>query len=144
MSNRFTESIIREAKQALGEDFWGFLMLGGMSGGGMAFFVAPHRKAAFLDEAGAIMRRVKATLDDALPFAMEPVVYDFRINPHGTFAELAVDADAMMPPALLHAPGPPDDRRGDGQRSTRSGSRTSTTSPTTPRTPASCSASSGR
>ena len=26
---------------ALGDDFWGFLMLGGMSGGGMAFFVAP-------------------------------------------------------------------------------------------------------
>ncbi len=98
VSNRFTESIIREAKQALGEDFWGFLMLGGMSGGGMAFFVAPHRKAAFLDEAGAIMKRVKATLDDALPFAMEPVVYDFRINPNGTFAELAVDAEAMMPP----------------------------------------------
>ena len=35
------------------------------------------------------MRRVKAALDDALPFAMEPVVYDFRINPRGTFAELA-------------------------------------------------------
>ena len=98
VSNRFTESIILEAKQALGEDFWGFLMLGGMSGGGMAFFVAPHRKAAFLDEAAAIMKRVKATLDDALPFAMEPVVYDFRINPHGTYAELLVDGQAMMPP----------------------------------------------
>ena len=98
VSNRFTETIILEAKQALGADFWGFLMLGGMSGGGMAFFVAPHRKAAFLDEAAAIMKRVKATLDDALPFAMEPVVYDFRINPHGTFAELAIDGDAMMPP----------------------------------------------
>ncbi len=98
VSNRFTETIIREAKLALGDDFWGFLMLGGMSGGGMAFFVAPHRRAAFLDEAGAIMRRVKATLDDALPFAMEPVVYDFRINPAGTVAGLDVDAGAMMPP----------------------------------------------
>jgi len=98
VSNQFTETIIREAKAALGEDFWGFLMLGGMSGGGMAFFVAPHRKAAFLDEAGAIMRRVKDRLDDALPFAMEPVVYDFRINPNGTFAELVEDAAAMMPP----------------------------------------------
>jgi galactokinase/mevalonate kinase-like predicted kinase len=97
VSNRFTESIIVEAKKALGDDFWGFLMLGGMSGGGMAFFVAPHRKAAFLDEARAILKRVKSTLDDALPFAMEPVVYDFRINPNGTFAELAVDDQAMMP-----------------------------------------------
>ncbi|MEO6808854.1 MAG: UTP--glucose-1-phosphate uridylyltransferase, partial [Isosphaeraceae bacterium] len=97
VSNRFTEEIIREAKEALGEDFWGFLMLGGMSGGGMGFFVAPHRHAAFRDEVGAIMKRVKATLDDALPFAMEPVVYDFRINPQGTTAHLKRGAEALMP-----------------------------------------------
>src|SRR5262249_1101695 len=36
--------------------------------------------------------------DDALPFAMEPVVYDFRINPRGSFAELQTGAEAMMPP----------------------------------------------
>jgi hypothetical protein len=97
VSNQFTESIIREAKAVLGDDFWGFLMLGGMSGGGMAFFVAPHRQAEFRREISAIMARVKAALDDALPFAMEPVVYDFRINPHGSFAELQTGADAMMP-----------------------------------------------
>ncbi len=43
------------------------------------------------------MRRVKGELDDALPFAMEPVVYDFAINPRGTFAELKTGAEAMMP-----------------------------------------------
>lgn len=98
VSNSFTEAIIREAKADLGDDFWGFLMLGGMSGGGMGFFVAPHRKADFRDRIAAIMRRVKATFDDALPFAMEPVVYDFEINPRGTFASLQDGADAMMPP----------------------------------------------
>lgn len=98
VSNQFTETIIREARGTLGEDFWGFLMLGGMSGGGMAFFVAPHRQAEFRDQIAAIMQRVKRQLDDALPFAMEPVVYDFRINPHGTFAELQAGAEAMMPP----------------------------------------------
>jgi galactokinase/mevalonate kinase-like predicted kinase len=98
VSNQFTETIIQEAKRALGEDYWGFLMLGGMSGGGMAFFVAPHRRAAFRDEIAAIMKRVKATLDDALPFAMEPVVYDFRINGRGTYAELKSGTAAMMPP----------------------------------------------
>jgi galactokinase/mevalonate kinase-like predicted kinase len=98
VSNRFTETIIREAREALGEDFWGFLMLGGMSGGGMAFFVAPHRRGEFRREVAAIMARTKAALDDALPFAMEPVVYDFRINPLGTVAEIASGADAMMPP----------------------------------------------
>ena len=97
VTNEFTESIIREAKTALGEDFWGFLMLGGMSGGGMAFFVAPHRHDEFQDQIAEIMRRVKSTLDDALPFAMEPVVYDFRINPHGTLASLESGSAAMMP-----------------------------------------------
>ena len=98
VSSAFTEGIIAEAKAALGDDFWGFLMLGGMSGGGMGFFVAPHRRDSFRDEALAILRRVKARLDDALPFAMEPVVYDFRINPHGTSAELVEGAEASMPP----------------------------------------------
>ena len=97
VSNRFTERIIAEAKATLGDDFWGFLMLGGMSGGGMGFFVAPHRKDAFRGEVGAIMGRVKAELDDALPFAMEPVVYDFRINPLGTASELVEGADASLP-----------------------------------------------
>jgi galactokinase/mevalonate kinase-like predicted kinase len=97
VSNQFTETIIAEARKALGADFWGFLMLGGMSGGGMAFFVAPHRQAEFRSAIAAIMRSAKASLDDALPFAMEPVVYDFRINPRGTVAALETGSEAMMP-----------------------------------------------
>ncbi len=97
VSNQFTESIIRDARATLGDDFWGFLMLGGMSGGGMAFFVAPDRRAEFLDQIAAIMKRAKEALDDALPFAMDPVVYDFGINPEGTVATLVTGADAMMP-----------------------------------------------
>ena len=52
------------------------------------------------------MHRVKATLDDALPFAMEPVVYDFRINADGTLATLEAGLQAMMPPPYytLQAP----------------------------------------
>ena len=56
VTNEFTESIISEARAELGDDFWGFLMLGGMSGGGMAFFVAPHRHDEFQDRIAAIMR----------------------------------------------------------------------------------------
>ena len=98
VTNAFTETIIREAREAMGDDFWGFLMLGGMSGGGMAFFVAPERHAEFQERIGEIMSRAKRSLDDALPFAMEPVVYDFRINPRGTFATLETGDSAMMPP----------------------------------------------
>lgn len=40
-SNAYTESLIAAAKDRFGGDFWGFWMLGGMSGGGMGFIVAP-------------------------------------------------------------------------------------------------------
>jgi galactokinase/mevalonate kinase-like predicted kinase len=106
VTNAYTESIISQARAELGDDFWGFLMLGGMSGGGMAFFVDPGRHDEFQERIAAIMTRAKAGLDDALPFAMQPVVYDFRINSHGTFATLDSGAQAMMPPQYytLEAP----------------------------------------
>ncbi len=44
------------------------------------------------------MTRTKRELQNALPFAMEPVVYDFAINPHGTFARLLDGDDALLPP----------------------------------------------
>jgi hypothetical protein len=68
-----------------------------MSGGGMAFFVAPHRHDEFQERIASIMQSAKGSLDDALPFAMEPVVYDFRINPAGTLAALDSGSEAMMP-----------------------------------------------
>ncbi|MDB5293591.1 MAG: ugp, partial [Phycisphaerales bacterium] len=85
-STYYTETLISRVKEKFGDDFWGFWMLGGMSGGGMGFIFAPARKAEaqmFLQET---MSAVKRDLQNALPFAMEPVVYDFAINPHGTFA----------------------------------------------------------
>jgi galactokinase/mevalonate kinase-like predicted kinase len=98
VTNAFTEAIIARARECFGDDFWGFLMLGGMSGGGMAFFVAPHRHAEFQEAILAIMRQTKAELEDALPFAMEPVVYDFKLNARGTWATLESGARAMLPP----------------------------------------------
>ena len=97
VTNHFTESIIAGAREKLGEDFWGFLMLGGMSGGGMAMFVAPERRDAFKDEILGIMRQEKSRLDDALPFAMDPVVYDFDINRRGTWSRLLRGGEATMP-----------------------------------------------
>ena len=84
-------------------------MLGGMSGGGMGFIFDPEHKAeaqGFLQE---IMSRTRRELQHALPFAMEPVVYDFAINPRGTWAELLADDGRVLPagyyarvvPALL-------------------------------------------
>jgi len=97
VTNRFTETIIARAAERLGKDFWGFLMLGGMSGGGMCMLVAPERRAAFRDEILEIMRSTKRDLEDALPFAMDPVVYDFKINMVGTQAVVRRGDDALMP-----------------------------------------------
>lgn len=98
-SNLFTETLISRAKEFLGTDFWGFWMLGGMSGGGMGFIVAPGRRAEAQDFLQRTMAHAKRQLEHALPFAMDPVVYDFAINARGTDARLQAGDDAMMPPA---------------------------------------------
>ena len=87
-STYYTERLIESVRAEFGGDFWGFWMLGGMSGGGMGFIFAPHRKAEAQQRMAAIMSATKRELSSSLPFAMEPVVYDFKINEHGTFADL--------------------------------------------------------
>jgi hypothetical protein len=96
-SNFYTETLIRKVRAEFGEKFWGFWMLGGMSGGGMGFIFAPEVKARGQERLAAIMRETKRDLQNALPFAMEPVVYDFEINPHGTVATFLRGNEALMP-----------------------------------------------
>ncbi len=97
VTNHFTETIIERASKRFGPDFWGFLMLGGMSGGGMAMFVRPEQQAKFRNEILDIMTETKRELEDAIPFAMDPVVYDFRTNHEGSVARLRIGEDAVMP-----------------------------------------------
>ena len=94
----YTEQLISAAEEEFGDDFWGFWMLGGMSGGGMGFIFAPERKAEAQEAMQRIMTAAKARLQDALPFAMEPVVYDFAINSHGTYSEILTGEFALLPP----------------------------------------------
>ena len=96
-TNRFTETITAGCRARFGENFWGFLMLGGMSGGGMGLLAAPEQRDALRDAALEIMARAKQELEDALPFAMNPVVYDFRINPTGTQSRLLTGGSPCMP-----------------------------------------------
>ncbi|RFC43087.1 MAG: hypothetical protein DVB28_001665 [Verrucomicrobia bacterium] len=97
-TNFYTETLLRRASEAFGEDFWGFWMLGGMSGGGMGFIVAPERKREAQERLQAIMSETKRELQHSLPFAMEPVVFNYAINENGTFAELISGENALMPP----------------------------------------------
>ncbi|HEV7298279.1 MAG TPA: UTP--glucose-1-phosphate uridylyltransferase [Tepidisphaeraceae bacterium] len=110
-STYYTEQIITRVKAALNDDFWGFWMLGGMSGGGMGFIVAPHRKAEAQLLLQQTMSGLKRELRNALPFAMEPVVYDFTINERGTWGTLRTGEAAMMPPAYYALVVPPALRR---------------------------------
>ena len=96
-STYYTETLIARAKKMFGEDFWGFWMLGGTSGGGKGFIVAPEKKLAAQSGLQEIMSSTKRELQGALPFAMEPVVYDFAINERGTWADLLTGAQAMLP-----------------------------------------------
>jgi len=96
-TNYFTETVISQVKAEFGDAFWGFWMLGGMSGGGMGFIFAPEHKARAQKRLQEIMSATKRELQSALPFAMEPVVYDFAINERGTFADLLDGEAALMP-----------------------------------------------
>ncbi len=96
-TNLFTETLIERVRAAFGDSFWGFWMLGGMSGGGMGFIFAPERKAEAQVRLQEYMSATKRELQHALPFAMEPVVYDFAINERGTWADLLAADEALMP-----------------------------------------------
>ncbi len=95
----FTETIIKKAKNALGDKYFGFLMLGGMSGGGMGIFVDPSIHSKAKDIILKILLETQEEMKHELPFAMKPVVYNFSINNEGTLSSLLKNEKALMPSA---------------------------------------------
>ncbi len=95
--NLYTDRLISRAEDDFGDDFWGFWMLGGMAGGGMGFIFDPSRREEAKMRLQQIMKETKQELEKAVPFAMDPVVYDFSINEYGTTGELLVGETALMP-----------------------------------------------
>lgn len=98
-TNLYTETLIDHIRSEFGEQFWGFWMMGGMSGGGMGFIFDPAVKQLAQTRLQQIMSATKKKYEHAIPFAMEPVVYDFRINENGTIAKLNEGRNALMPEA---------------------------------------------
>lgn len=96
-SNAYTEALIDEVRRRFGERFWGFWMLGGMSGGGMGFIFDPRARSEGQEALAGIMAAAKHRLENGLPFAMEPVVYDFAVNARGTWCDVREGAEALMP-----------------------------------------------
>ncbi|MEM7785499.1 MAG: UTP--glucose-1-phosphate uridylyltransferase, partial [Planctomycetota bacterium] len=96
-TNLFTNSLVESCQQKYGEKFWGFWMLGGMAGGGMGFIFDPEVKPEAKKWLQQEMIQNKQSNEKRLPFAMEPVVYDFVINDRGTWGELIDCSGAALP-----------------------------------------------
>jgi galactokinase/mevalonate kinase-like predicted kinase len=96
-TNRFTDAMIEQCREKYGEQFWGFWMLGGMSGGGMGFLFDPTIQAEARDWLAKSLVETKRALQTSMPFAMDPLVYDFQINGNGTWADLLKGQQAIMP-----------------------------------------------
>jgi hypothetical protein len=105
--NLYTETLVRRARAAMGDAFQGFWMLGGMSGGGMGFLFHPRARAEAQERMAAILGETKRSLERAVPFAMEPVVYDFAINERGTEAKFYHGDRALMPASYYALAVPP-------------------------------------
>jgi len=105
-TNLYTETLIAQIKSEFKSDFWGFWMMGGMSGGGMGFIFDPSVKTKAQDRLQQIMSETKKKFEYAIPFAIEPVVYDFSINENGTCATINEGQLALMPESYytLHLP----------------------------------------
>lgn len=97
--NHYTAALIEQVRAEFGSAFWGFWMLGGMAGGGMGFLFDPKVQPRAKQRLAEIMSATRRRLEGGVPFAMEPVVYDFRINEHGSTAELLEETRALMPPS---------------------------------------------
>lgn len=97
VNNAFTEELIQHARNDFGDRYWGFLMLGGMSGGGMAFIIDPDVKEVFKNRIGLIMKQLKDKYRHSLPFIIDPVVYDFELNHEGIVAKILKGRDAVIP-----------------------------------------------
>lgn len=110
-SNAFTEALIQAVQAALGKDYWGFWMLGGMSGGGMGFIVDPSRQAEAKDLIANCLKALKGRYASALPFAIDPVIYDFAINERGSWADFGQQElpqayyDLRLPKLIRMQPG---------------------------------------
>lgn len=96
-TNLFTNELVQQATAKYGEQFWGFWMLGGMAGGGMGFLFDPAVKPAAQQWLQEAMLGTKRDMESRLPFAMDPVVYDFAINDAGTSAVLDSKSATPMP-----------------------------------------------
>ena len=89
VTNLYTETIIENLKNKLGDDYYGFMMLGGLSGGGMVFWISPNRSDRN-DIVKRAMRMAQQKCNKKFNFITTPIVYNFEINNEGTSSKLNI------------------------------------------------------
>jgi hypothetical protein len=87
-TNLYTETLIERVASRFGEKFWGFAMHGGASGGGMGFLFEPAVKEEAKHVLAEIMMKTKKEMECSVPFAMNPCVFDYKVNDYGTVGQL--------------------------------------------------------
>ena len=136
--NAFTADLVHAVQRQFGPGFLGFWMLGGMSGGGMGLLFTPAARPAALELLPQILARCKASHERGLPFAMDPVVYDFAVNEQGSVAQVEPPSRVSVGPGAAGASGesqgadlsdqadPPDDSNAAGDPRLRTGAAVAT------------------
>ena len=82
-TNAYTKALIEAVKTEI-EGYLGFVMFGGLSGGGCGFLFEPSSRALAVGKLKVIMHRLKVKMQASIPFAVEPVVYSWAVNEVGT------------------------------------------------------------
>jgi len=85
VSNLYTERLIQRTQAAFGDDFWGFLDARRHVGRWHGFIFAPTQPRG-QERCRSVADGPSARLETALPFAMDPVVYDLPSTEHGSVA----------------------------------------------------------
>ncbi len=106
-ADAYTEELIERVRKRWGDRFFGFLMLGGQAGGGMALIVDPAIHGECLTELPGLMGETKQRYRKGLPFAMEPEVFDFSVNHRGISGRLLRGGEARLPEEYDRLASPP-------------------------------------
>ena len=94
--NAYTQSLLDRVSSSI-PGYLGFVMHGGISGGGCGFLFKPENRDAAVPALLRILRETKRSMEHVLPFAMDPVVYDWSVNSKGTFASLCESVPSLAP-----------------------------------------------
>ena len=67
-ANAYTQRLIERVRERFGGQFWGFWMLGGMSGGGMGFVFDPAVRAKAAEELATLLPKTRREMENVVPF----------------------------------------------------------------------------